>query len=281
MTAEHHEHHHHHQPEHVRHHQSTPQPSHTSSRIIEPKPCDHDTASPRTFTFPRSQEKLRAVLTTIADTIAADPPRYHITADHAQQLVARASAFDEALMRSSGSGTACPQATQHKNDARMAALAIFRPVMQQIRADTSIAISDKYDLGFQQARPRTQPVEAPISAPMLSLTLAGDGSHTLRAADERTPFRKRKPDGAAAIDLRILITSDGSTCADPNQVTTNTIVRTQRVTRTSKFIIEHDPAQAGRMATYFGRWSTRSGKTGPWSLPVSLTIAVMQMPGRE
>jgi hypothetical protein len=29
----------------------------------------------------------------------------------------------------------------------------------------------------------------------------------------------------------------------------------------------------GKQATYFGRWASRKGETGPWSAPVTMAIA--------
>ena len=34
-----------------------------------------------------------------------------------------------------------------------------------------------------------------------------------------------------------------------------------------------DEADDGKVATYFARWATLKGETGPWSLPVSMRIA--------
>jgi hypothetical protein len=37
--------------------------------------------------------------------------------------------------------------------------------------------------------------------------------------------------------------------------------------------VELNPIDAGKTASYFARWVTRTGLFGPWSLPQSMTIA--------
>ena len=39
------------------------------------------------------------------------------------------------------------------------------------------------------------------------------------------------------------------------------------------FVPGSQPPAAGLTATYFGRWMTATGKPGPWSLPVAMTVA--------
>jgi len=39
------------------------------------------------------------------------------------------------------------------------------------------------------------------------------------------------------------------------------------------FQIAFEPDNAGKTATYFARWQTRTGLVGPWSLPVAMQIA--------
>ena len=37
--------------------------------------------------------------------------------------------------------------------------------------------------------------------------------------------------------------------------------------------VEFDNAADGKVATYFGRWTSQRGTSGPWSAPVSMRIA--------
>ncbi|TVQ51362.1 MAG: hypothetical protein EA377_12765 [Phycisphaerales bacterium] len=78
-----------------------------------------------------------------------------------------------------------------KNAARDAARAAFLPVIDHIRHHREIETSAKEELGMK-ARPRRRaPIEPPDTVPVLSLVALGDGSHTLRYADERTPPIRR------------------------------------------------------------------------------------------
>jgi len=96
--------------------------------------------------------------------------------------------------------------------------------------------------------------------------------------DKNTPTKRRKPANADHLSLRIIIAPKAY--LDPDAAATSTGIlhtRTERITR-SPFTIDHNRDNAGLVASYFGRWCTRSGKPGPWSLPASMMIAVLYQP---
>ena len=41
----------------------------------------------------------------------------------------------------------------------------------------------------------------------------------------------------------------------------------------SQMTVNFTLADGGKCATYFGRWVSRKGDTGPWSSPVSMSVA--------
>jgi hypothetical protein len=41
----------------------------------------------------------------------------------------------------------------------------------------------------------------------------------------------------------------------------------------AKAEVNYDASDGGKVATYFARWASQRGETGPFSLPVSLRIA--------
>jgi DNA primase len=73
--------------------------------------------------------------------------------------------------------------------------------------------------------------------------------------------------------LQLYVAIGQSLVSDPAQATFRELV-----TRTP-FEVFHDARDNGRMATYFARWSTRTGLTGPWSIPVGMTVVFVQRGG--
>lgn len=239
------------------------------------------------FTMPRTDHGLRDWMNTVATTIAADPERFHLTAAIAADLTARARAFDAALHCAYSPDTRCKQATIDKNNAREAARAAFKPVIDHIRHHAEIDILAKYEIGMKaHCKRQRRPIEPPKSAPMLSITAAGaDGTHTLHYADDLTPHKRARPKGAGYLDLHIIIVPGDQGIEGPphpphppvpphpeGPLPDSAIVRSERITRTP-FIIEHNRAHGGRMAIYHARWMTNTNKPGPWGHPVSMTIA--------
>ena len=90
------------------------------------------------------------------------------------------------------------------------------------------------------------------------------GVHVLTFGDSIIPGRAM-PFGATSLQLFVAIADEPADgvgearfCASLTKKPTN---------------IPHVPADAGKVATYFGRWASRRGEFGPWSLPTSMRIA--------
>lgn len=134
-----------------------------------------------------------------------------------------------------------------------------------IKANMGVTNEDKIALGLHVDDPTRTPVPAPTTAPLLMITGAFSGTHELRYADETTPASRRKPEGVMQLQLSMVV-GDGP-ATDPGDARLVGLYTKQPIT------VEHEPEHAGRTATFFGRWITRKGLVGPWSLPEAMTIA--------
>lgn len=104
-----------------------------------------------------------------------------------------------------------------------------------------------------------------VVGPLLTVLADLDGYHALRVADSRTPDLNRKPDDVQHLMLYVAV---------GKEVVHDPALATFRLhTGKFKFDVHHEPADNCKQATYFGRWSTRTGLLGPWSLPVSMTVS--------
>jgi hypothetical protein len=159
-----------------------------------------------------------------------------------------------------------------KNAEKIAMVTLMRSYASQIRLDPGVANMDKTDLGLNLPNNSPSPIGVPVTFPLLAIAGAGPGTHELRFSDSSTPASRKKPFGAIGMQLfrgvGVAVITDPALCAWIAQVTANPYLST------------FDPADAGKIATYFARWITRgkaaggaSGLVGPWSASVSMTVA--------
>jgi len=173
-----------------------------------------------------------------------------------------------------------------KTAARNAATAAIAQIVKRLKSNPALRPADLIDLGLPAPRKRlAHRVEAPRTAPILEVIANLDGAHKLTYADSRTPTSSKKPDGVMQLLLYKAISPPGVTpahagiqsAAGANDPPHAAFLR--GVSR-SPFTVDHKPEENGMIATYFGRWTTRSGLTGPWSSPgVGMVVGFVQRGG--
>lgn len=220
--------------------------------------------------IPATDAAFRDWLANFSTLIAADPGRYGLDASDATIITAHSTSFNTAYQTVQAPSTRTSNAVAQKDAIRASAQGSVRVYAQQIKANVGVDNEDKVALGIHVDDPTPTPIPAPTSAPLLMIINAFSGVHNLRYADENTPASRAKPDGV--IQLQLNMTVGNSPAVDPDTSSFVGLYTKQPV------LIEHDPMNAGKTATFFGRWVTRKGLVGPWSLPESMTIAFGGMP---
>jgi hypothetical protein len=155
-------------------------------------------------------------------------------------------------------------------DARDAALAFVRPIAVQIQANPGISDEDKLTAGIVPRNFSRTKIFVPSTAPILGFLTAGIGTHMLAFADEMTPSSKRKPLGALQLQLYLGIGAA--------QVALNDLKFYAGYSR-NPALVNFDPADAGKLATYASRWVGTRGDVGPWSASLVATILFSEAPG--
>ena len=159
-----------------------------------------------------------------------------------------------------------------KNAQKTAMVTLIRSYAAQIRINPGVSSSDKTALGLNLPNNTPTPIGVPTTFPLLNLVSAGPGTHEVRYADSTTPASRKKPFGSVGMQLfRGVATTPIVDPADCSYLDTLTVQPYQSV---------FDPADRGKIATYFARWVTRgrsaggaSSLVGPWSAAVSMTVA--------
>lgn len=217
--------------------------------------------------IPRRNTDLRDWAANFAVLISADPGVYGLSAPEAAAVQAASDAFAAANTAASDPSTRTSATVAARREARAALLLLVRRAAAIIRADDSVTAGQRAALGLTAPDGAPSPVPAPTTFPLIGVVGATPGRHELRFADSATPDRRAKPPGAIGLQLFCAVGDDPPGAAGAGaarlvgQYTANPIR------------VSHDPGEAGKTATYYARWVTRRGLTGPWSSAVSFTIA--------
>ncbi|MCI0358788.1 MAG: hypothetical protein L0211_09930, partial [Planctomycetaceae bacterium] len=109
------------------------------------------------------------------------------------------------------------------------------------------------------------PSGPPTTAPVGKVDTSQRLQHTVSFSDAATPTSKARPAGVRGCEIWMKIgTPPPATAADLTFVTLDT--------RTPHVVI-FDGADANKTVTYWLRWVSTRGETGPWSAAVSATVS--------
>jgi hypothetical protein len=202
---------------------------------------------------------------TFSGVLAADPAKYMISAPEAAAIVSAVDLFAAALADAVDPEQRTPVNIAIKDEARNNAEQLCRQVATLIKFNAGISNPDKMAIGVRPVNPNRDPINCPQTSPILSVIAATPGAQTLRFADSMTPDTGAKPFGATELQLFVAIaeepTEDPDAASFYGKFTKNPVG------------VAFTPGDKGKEATYFARWGDRKGQTGPWSLPVTMTIA--------
>jgi hypothetical protein len=136
-----------------------------------------------------------------------------------------------------------------------------------IKQNVGVSGDAKQAAGIPQINTTREPISAPTTVPVLSVTGAMEGAQTIKYVDSLVPSaRGRKPDGVQRLDLFCVVADE------PAEQFSNAAHYVGAYTR-NPIAVSFEPEDDGKVATYFGRWATAKGDAGPISAGVSFRIA--------
>ena len=174
-----------------------------------------------------------------------------------QDFVAKMAISEEPSTRTS-------QSIADRKNARSIAESLIRQYAMLIKDNTGITDGDKLAIGVRPINVSREPIECPQSMPVINIVGNTPGAQTLRYVDSVTQ-KKEKPFGAS--ELQLFVTVSDAPAVDPT---------------TAKFVgkftknpiaVPFGAADGGKYATYFARWASVRGDTGPFGVPASMRIA--------
>lgn len=215
--------------------------------------------------MPQADQPFLFWLENFSSRISANWSMFGLGEPDAQSIAGHYQAYAEILPKALSPSTRNSGVIAQKDAAKAAARAACRVYAMIIKANKSVSNQDKIDLGLHVNDTTPTPIPAPATAPMLQIKGLFSGEHEIIFRDEMTPDSKRKAPGAVVVELYVYV---GNTA-------TLDFNKAKFVGAYGKGPILHsfEPEDVSKVATYFARWRTLRGLSGPWSTPVCMTIA--------
>lgn len=230
-------------------------------------PIQHSTMQPPYI--PSTDADFDSWLTNFSALLTASPTTYGLVVGDATIVHGVTTTWSTAYAATVNPSTRTTPAIAAKDAARNAATATTRPYAVNISRNAGVTNENKTAIGVNLSNPARTPVPPPSTQPALSLVSAIHNQQTIAYRDTTTPTSKAKPVGAIGLDLWWVVQLGAAT--DPS------VARPLTICTKSPVNIGTLTPDAGKTATYFGRWTTRSGpggqtQTGPWSAPLAVVI---------
>lgn len=219
--------------------------------------------------IPARNVDFAAWLANFSTKLTAAPVTYGLLAGDAVIVAAVAATYAAAYAAATTPATRTSATIAAADAARAAAEATVRPYAVRISVNDGVSDANKILIGVNLPNATRTPVPAPATAPALNLVSAIIDQHTLGYHDTTTPMSKAKPFGATGLQIyRTVAAAAAPTPVDAALYAVITKSPTNLAT---------DSADRGKVATYFGRWVTRSGpsgvaQVGPFGAPLAVTI---------
>jgi hypothetical protein len=197
--------------------------------------------------------------------IAASPTTYGLVTADATAISNAYTAWNTAYQAAVNPTTRTKANVMTKNNQKAIVLGVVRGYARTIGANVAVSDALKINLGLHVRDTTPTPVPPPATFPQLTVAEPMRGVQDVRAHDSATPDRRSKPMGAAGM----LVFRNIGTTAVSNPAECAFLKFISRTELVSQF----DPADNGKVATYFARWTNAKGEVGPWSPAVSMPIA--------
>ncbi|HZN32298.1 MAG TPA: hypothetical protein VFB80_00715, partial [Pirellulaceae bacterium] len=159
---------------------------------------------------------------------------------------------------------AAEAATQTKDAQRESLVAAVRTVVRKIQATPAVTGSAKAAAGITVPDTTPTPSGPPTTAPVGQVDTSQRLQHTVSFVDSATPTSKAKPAGVRGCEIWMKI-------GTPPPAAAGDLVFVTLDTRTPH-TIPFEGADGGKLVTYWLRWVSTRGETGPWSAAVGATV---------
>jgi hypothetical protein len=215
---------------------------------------------------PRADAAAVACLQSFADGIAANPSMYMLSLPDSDTISRVVGEFADAYRVASNKATRSSADVLRKDQARRVAEILCQGYANRISVNHGVPTPAKLAINVNLPNPTRSRILVAQTQPTLTILKATTGEHHLRCADSASPTRASKPYGA--ICLEVWASTSDAPASSVDEAKSVGICSRNAIT------VRFEPDDNRKIATYWARWRGKhAGDVGPWSMPVSMTIA--------
>jgi hypothetical protein len=200
-----------------------------------------------------------------SDYVAANAAAMGLTADDVKPLTDAITAWKTAYPAHTTAHAAARAATSVKIQARDTYEAVARPIIQQLQANPKVTDAQRKTMKINVRVKTRTPVSVPTTKPIATVDTSKHLQHTIDFLDSTSSGSKKKPAGVASCEI-------WSKVGGPAPTDYTQMMFVEAPTKTP-CLVTYTGAQAGMTVWYWMRWVNTRNQKGPWSDPVSATIA--------
>ncbi len=224
--------------------------------------------------IPRADAAFRDFATVFCRGIHANPALYMMTSAEADSLLDDFNRFDAAYGIAIDPEMRTRQAIFDKQDARSILENNIRLYAAFIKPNRGIDDGEKVNIGIAPINVSHSKRVCPSEPPLLKFIGSVPGIDELRYAHSQTPTSKRKPHGAARLELRAAYSGPGEPLPKVSEA-----LPIGSFTQSRMLVPQElEKLARGLRPTYYARWAGFSANKGAnisaWSLPASMAIAM-------
>lgn len=216
--------------------------------------------------MPRKDADALAYMKNFASVATVHPERYSMVKSEVDLLNRLVDDYARAYFAANDEKTRTTAAVNLKNQTRASAEQFISGYYNDIKHSGGVSDQCKIDIGVRPLNRRRRKITCPTYAPTLNILGNTPGEQTLKFCDGMVgSSRGGKPFGAKFMELRVAV--GDAPITDVEQA------RPVGLFTASRIAVKFDHSEDRQKATYFGRWVSARGEIGPWSNPVSMSIA--------
>jgi hypothetical protein len=214
--------------------------------------------------IPRSDTDFTTFANTFVNYVAAHAVALGVAPATATALTDNLLLWTDSFAAHQTAQTNALAARATKDTSRATLEGLIRPTAQVIQTNPAVSDEQRVSAGLPIRDATRTRVAVPTSRPVGQVDTSQRLQHSISWRDESAPNSKAKPAGVRGAEIWLYV--GAAPPSDP------ALAHFVALDTASPYVLEHDAADAGKLAHYLLRWVNTRSEPGPWSETVSATI---------
>jgi hypothetical protein len=214
--------------------------------------------------IPRPDEEFDNFANTFVNYVSAHAVALGVPAATATALTSGLLLWTDSFAAHETAQTNALAARATKDTSRDGLEGLIRPTAQMLQANPALTDEQRASMGLPIRDATRTRVAVPTTRPVGQVDTSQRLQHTISWRDESAPNSKAKPAGVRGAEIWLYI--------GPTPPSDPALAHFVALDTASPYLLEHDAADAGKLAHYLLRWVNTRSEAGPWSETISATI---------